>query len=221
MKKLRDIEKKFYEIIGIKKFKKMAFKLRNFLYNPFVYILEKWVKDDSFKVDDISTVNYNLQMGNGIQSLKDFKNMLLYNGFVHAIGVIACMPALILILKDFHIVLFLILLPPLLVNLYCVMLQRYNHIRINEVIEKHEEYEKLKEKREERKRERALAKEYGELLQYFNKFSQSSEVSTPSKTTDFNRVVRTRKFNASAVMENREFVIPNFSEEKVLTKKIS
>ena len=89
--------------------------------------------------------NYNMKTGHGVQDLKDFKEKLKYNAIIHLVGVLCCMPQFIRIILGYSSMLQLIGIVPLLItNLYCVILQRYNQIRINKVIKKLEPREEIK-----------------------------------------------------------------------------
>ena len=139
LNKLRNVEKKFYEIIGIKIFRKMAFALRIFLFS-----FNKLSKEERKRILNEPS-NYNMKKGNGIQDLRDFKDELKFNSRVHIIGVIVCLVGFVFTFSNPSLVVAnIIWLFFLILNAYCVMLQRYNLIRIHEAEEK---YEKLQELR--------------------------------------------------------------------------
>ena len=143
-----NLELKIYKTIGVVKFKNLVMKLRQ----SFLILLSKFFKEEEDKEEILNNKsNYRLKNGNGIKDLKDFKKWILVNASIHTIGLILCIIKLNILLTtkvplneiiDISIV--------TLINLYCLMLQRYNNIRINNVIKKEEpkEYaktEKLKE----------------------------------------------------------------------------
>jgi len=112
-------EKSFYEKIGVRKLKELILKCTLLL--P--------------KADSRDKTSYFLKRGNGLQDLKEHKKYLWFNGLYHGIAFVAfiCSPMSILLL-----------VPLLLSQVYLVMIQRYNYIRIKEAIEKHQNYEKKK-----------------------------------------------------------------------------
>ncbi len=74
-----------------------------------------------------------------LNSVKDFKKALLFNGIIHIIGSLCGLPAIITILKNnsaYSLPLSFLIIFPFLVNVYCVMLQRYNWLRIKKVLKK-------------------------------------------------------------------------------------
>ncbi len=209
LKKIRDIEKKFYELIGIKRFRKMAFGFRKVLCFPILIFFPKEMRKRFFE----NPSNYCMKRGNGIQDLKDFKLMLLFNTLIHIWGLWVGIP----LVKDLALGIYtalqgLLIVPPFVVNIYCIFLQRYNHIRINEVIEKYEKYEELKEKREKLNREKEAKEKYDDLLQYIEMFSKNVENLNKSKQEEGLKVVGSKKFNIPEIPVNKP---------KVLSKKVA
>lgn len=112
----------FYRKIGVLQWKKFVLWLMSqFIRNP----------------EDRKGSNYYLA-GINRQSVKDFRKMLLLNGSIHIVGVMFCILDMASIIAANNIVsismLYTIIL--FLVNLYCVMLQRYNWLRIKKVLNK-------------------------------------------------------------------------------------
>lgn len=159
-KKIRNHEKRFYELIGIRTFRKMAFGLVKLFSLPILLCLPKDKRKEYLSAPN----NYNMKKGHGIQDLKDFKKMLLFNSSIHIWGLYKCMPGLKLALMGFATAgdCFLVTIAAL-INLYCIMLQRYNLIRIHEAEEKYEKYQELKEKRLKRMIEK-MEKDENELV---------------------------------------------------------
>lgn len=78
-----------------------------------------------------------MKKGNGLKDLKDFKKCLYFNSGIHICVLIIC-------IINLFIRSFIIQIPFIILNLYCLMLQRYNYIRINNIIKKYEDIENKK-----------------------------------------------------------------------------
>lgn len=133
MENNKQFEINLYEHLGVRQFQKLVFKLEKFIH---------------FK-DKQKNINYHVKSDN-IDDLNSFKKFLYYNGAIHvrnAIGVTALIILQPLFFSKWTLV---YLVPSLIKNLYCVMLQRYNYLRINKVIEGREkQIDKRVEKRKE------------------------------------------------------------------------
>jgi len=124
-----NIEIKIYEILGIKKFKKC------------VFFLEKLIH---FK-DKGENINYHIENGK-LENTDDFIKYLFYNGSIHVRNAtflsIAFLAKVIFFNNTsvmFHCLsIFIGML--ITKDLYCVMLQRYNFIRIKKTLEKKKKY---------------------------------------------------------------------------------
>lgn len=117
------MEMRFYEIIGVRQWKKFV-----------LWLMAKSIRDP----DERKGGNYYLKRLD-LESVKDFKRALLFNGIIHIIGALWGLPGIIVILKNnsaYPFFLSFSLILAFLVNLYCVMLQRYNWLRIKKVLEK-------------------------------------------------------------------------------------
>lgn len=119
-----DLEIKIYELLGIKNFKRFV------LYN------EKFKCRKFYKM---YITNYHLKKWND-DSVERFVSMLIYNMSIHLFGVIISVCALVyaILFLDNYIVLFLTFC--LLGHLFCVLLQRYNYLRIKKLLEKRKKY---------------------------------------------------------------------------------
>lgn len=133
--KNKSLETKIYEVLGVKKFKKIVLELQ---YRALHLIDKNITRNDYYK----SSSNYRMKKGNGTKDLKDFKKMLLFNGSIHSF---------LLVYSFFRgvvgITSVITVLPwigSIVLNSYCVMLQRYNWIRINHVLRKCEPAENKK-----------------------------------------------------------------------------
>ena len=140
--KVKNIELKIYELLGIKVFRKMAFGLYKAIGLPFTIFMSKEARRKIYS----SPSNYNMKKGHGLQDLRDFKKMLLLNTSIHIWALSLCLPHFFKVIAGTASTLATINnLIPIVINLYCIMLKRYNFIRINEVIKKglpHEEKKK-------------------------------------------------------------------------------
>lgn len=115
MKKSQKIEMKIYELLGVKLFRKAAFKLEKIVHRK----------------DKGKNTNYHIQK-NQLNSLEDFKKYLFYNGAIHTNNLIRGIPLLVLMyLLNLKTLSLIGLSAWLLKDAYCVMLQRYNWIRLS------------------------------------------------------------------------------------------
>ena len=114
------LELQIYELLGIKKFQKLTF------------LLEKIIHRN----DNGYNENYHLKKKYYNRNVQDFKKFLFYNGGIHIRNILFII-SIILIKKIFKCIawfdFFLIILA--VKDIYCVMLQRYNYIRIQNCIE--------------------------------------------------------------------------------------
>ena len=118
MKKREEMEMKLYECLGVRQFQNLVFKLEKVIH---------------FK-DKGKNINYHVKSGS-IDELKEFQKYLYFNGFIHVrnnIGLVAFTIVQQMFFSDWFL---LYTIPSMLKNTYCVMLQRYNYLRINKVIE--------------------------------------------------------------------------------------
>lgn len=122
-----NLEIKIYELLGIKYFKKFVLKLRDIIYSLFFFIPKEELEIIKNRPD-----NYKMGLSFKKKDILRYKKLLLFNSYVHITGLIICILSPISI----HNIILLIL------NIYCIILQRYNYIRINNLLKKIE----LKEK---------------------------------------------------------------------------
>ncbi|MDD2435769.1 MAG: hypothetical protein PHO63_05935 [Bacilli bacterium] len=123
---LKTIEEKIYECLGIKKFKKVVISLGRYVRKN-----QKISKGDNYFLYKLNT-----------DSIKDYKeNGIKVNSFIHGGAVLFCLFNLVTAHSTVSITINVL---GGVVNLYCVMLQRYNNIRLNRI------YEKMKEREEQR-----------------------------------------------------------------------
>lgn len=136
------MEQKLYEFLGIKKFRILIFKIVGFiLYLPlkikFGSVEAKQIIKDALTMQTGS--NYRIGKGFNLNVLRRHKKMLFINTIPHAISLYATLDFM---LNSQTLFSFLFGIPWSLMNAYCIMLQRYNQIRINKVIKKFEGKEK-------------------------------------------------------------------------------
>lgn len=159
-KKEKNIELKIYELLGVKTFRNILFKLVYISVIPFTH---EMTKEERHKFIYNTPTNYTMKKGHGIQDLRDFKKQLLLNAGIHIFALISCIPNLLNVIGStaslFTTVTTLFLVP---LNIYCIMIQRYNHIRINQVIKKGElhEADKKSKLKEELIKEDSLLREH-------------------------------------------------------------
>ena len=126
MKKNKNLEMRFYELIGIKKFRKAVFKLQWFLTPN-----KKENNGERLRVFKDAS-NYNIGKNVNYESIKAFKKQLLFNSTIHSIGIIILIPFFIKDINSLDAIIgysFAVVF-----NSYCIMLQRYNWIKSNNVL---------------------------------------------------------------------------------------
>lgn len=97
------------------------------------------------KRDKGKNINYHIKNSNDRESVDSFKKYLYYNGFIHTKNLITGIPIIVFAILCGQNLLFLIpLILFLIKDVYCVMLQRYNWLKISE-------FEKKLEIRDEKK----------------------------------------------------------------------
>ena len=126
-------ETKIYELLGVKYFKKLTFKLEKIIHRK----------------DKGTNINYHVKNTFSKASVNSFKKYLYYNGFIHAknfiIGFLMILGYLILGMNPLLIFLTGVLIVK---DAYCLMLQRYNYLKLNEFEEKLDLREEKKVNRE-------------------------------------------------------------------------
>lgn len=143
-KKWRNIEKRTYELLGVNIFRK--------------YVLFTWEKLWKLVGLDFLLV-YRIE-NKSIEEIKKYKSISKAWAFGHSIYMI--------FITLYGIILSLgagFILTQIVLQSYCIITQRYNHIRINETIEK---YEELMKKREERTQEQTKELTSTKKIEYYN-----------------------------------------------------
>lgn len=127
-KKGEDLELKIYKALGVKYFRNLAFKLEKLIH----------IKDKK------KNINYHINDCKDLVSIDKFKKYLYYNGFIHVKNLIFGSVGLaLMIILNASVIPVIALSTLLLKDAYCVMLQRYNWIRIT----RHEEKLKARERK--------------------------------------------------------------------------
>lgn len=121
-RKSKDTELRIYEILGVREFREMAFKLEKIIHR------KDKKKNKNYHVEDETKDNNDKEK---IVKMVDFKKYLYFNGFIHVKNLIFGSIALGL-MTVFHasLISIIILGTLLLKDAYCVMLQRYNWKRM-------------------------------------------------------------------------------------------
>ena len=116
------MEIKFYEKIGVKHFKRFL-----------LWVEAKCIPDPAYR----KVFNYNLK-SISVSSAKSFKKMLILNGTLHFVAGIQNIKCIIssIVSGNVFSALMITSVMFLILNSYCVMLQRYNWLRIQKVLQK-------------------------------------------------------------------------------------
>lgn len=144
-----DLERKVYEILGVRRFQQMVFRLERIIH-----------RSDG-------GVNQNYHFQKGLYPMDQFIKYLFFNGAIHIKNI--CLITVLLSAKwvfwgfgFFDIVLIIFAIK----DLYCVMLQRYNYLRI-----------KKSKKVSDKRHEALINKKVEDLLPLFKKAYSNGDVS--------------------------------------------
>lgn len=189
----RDTEKKIYELLGVNIFRK--------------YILFTWEKIANLIHLPIGYRIENLS----IDTIKKYKIQTKSFAFAH----LACFFALIPLCSNPFSWIYNIFL-----NFYCIIVQRYNYLRIKDVEEKYEKLEKLKIKRQKRideKKRKANTLSLGRVNELISLFNVDSKVEDRGfKVID----VKPYYSNAKSPLDP-SYWENNQNNVKTLTRKVS
>ena len=144
MKKIEQIELNIYEALGIKSFRKLVFGFRNIICLPSTRKMTKEERNEH--LNSIAT-NYNIGEVFNIDSVKEYKKQIYFNALIHTVPLIVGIPYVIKMVNGtLPLLLNIFVINGILLNGYCVMLQRYNCIRINDLLKRMTpRYERKKE----------------------------------------------------------------------------
>lgn len=134
MKKDKNIEITIYKLLGIKLFRKMACFLLDSIFTLFSFDIPKEKRKEYLH----NTTNmYYLGKVNNLEDIEKFKKNLYFFTVLHLIGVLILIPNFInIIIGNTTLSFITSTFVAFGINSYCIMLQRYNCIRINKFIEK-------------------------------------------------------------------------------------
>lgn len=110
-------EVKIYEMLGIKHFRMFVFKLEKFIHRK----------------DKGRNINYHIQ-NNTLRGVNAFTKYLFYNGAIHVRNIVFILVYYLfrhILNRPIHWYDYLVLVF-LIKDIYCVMLQRYNYLRLNQ-----------------------------------------------------------------------------------------
>ena len=145
MKKSKSLEMHIYELLGIKNFEKL---LLNFC-EKILYRNKRnmTIEEKRKRIHDVSS-NYNIGKVKNLEAMKSFKKKLVFNAIIHFFSILCLAPCLVTLpfesmtLQSIIIGIMALILN--IINIYCIMLQRYNYIRINQIINRMENYNNYK-----------------------------------------------------------------------------
>lgn len=195
----KKIELKIYELLGIKIFRKIVFGFCKLIASPFTLLLPK--EDRKEFLNNLKIINYNIK-GYNVQNLRKFKKYLFLNAMFHVSVLLFCLPTFMKVIGGMTSVLQTITSCIVIaINCYCIMLQRYNQIRINETIKRilpYEEKQKTKIKEELKGLENSLSehtyaiidKKNNEKEITFNELLQTATLEELKKYRDYLNLAR-------------------------------
>lgn len=143
-------EMKLYEKLGVKKFRKFVFKVLYIVCLPAAVVL-KIPKGELKNQISITPTNYNIGKNINYEKINNFKKMLAFNTIIHVNAFILCGKEIINIVQgNSSLALTVTTLTLTTINTYCIMLQRYNYLKINKTLKKLKpKYDKEKEQLKE------------------------------------------------------------------------
>lgn len=107
MTKKQKIETKIYELLGVKIFKKLVFRLEKIIHRK----------------DKGQNINYHIKNSITKESIDSFRKYLYFNGYIHTRNIIKGIAAIfIMIIFSVHPIFVIILSLLLIKDAYCIML---------------------------------------------------------------------------------------------------
>ncbi len=126
---MKNKEMKLYEKLGVREFRWLAFSLRKVFLYPFTIGMSEKERRNFMNRPD----NYNMGYTRNIKEIGEYKNNLFLNAGIHVFSLLYCIKGFI----DYpYLITVPILALPIVINIYCLMLQRYNYIRIKQFTER-------------------------------------------------------------------------------------
>ncbi len=231
MKNNKSVEMRIYELLGVKQFRKLAFFFRDKIWILFTL---KMTKEERKNFLYKTASNYNLGKIESLEDVEKFKKSLYFNAGVHLIALLKCIPSFLQAISGtFYIGSTIIISLAILINLYCIMLQRYNFIRINQVIKKmRPRYERqLNEIKEELRKEDSLIPDHSykiidknknEKIITFEQLLDDANISKLKEIRDY--LSKFQMLNKLAEFyddKNSDMVIPMKKKKKLLKMEIN
>jgi len=227
--KLEKIELKTYELLGIKHFRKLVFKiLEIFIYKK----LKNMTKSERKKYMMNKRSNYNIGRDRSYERIKKFKNKLYSNALIHTYGIIIIKPNIIKIINgNIDLISEIISILFLIINIYCIMLQRYNCIRINKTLRNMlPKYEKKKQElKQDYLKEYSILKNYKlTIVDYMTKKEKQTTIEELIETASLKELKEYKKalenfqnhlnnnFWLNEINENHEEIVDEIGEYKLL-----
>lgn len=131
------LEMKIYESLGIKRFKKLVLEIG---YRSIRLFDRSLTREKYYK----SSSNYRMKKGNGLDDLRKFKKMLFLNGGIHSLALIHNVVMMVEAISLGSFWGLALVGCYSVINGYCILLQRYNYLRIERVLKKGEPIEEKK-----------------------------------------------------------------------------
>ncbi len=116
------MEMKLYEIIGIRQWKKFVLWLMALI----IHVPAKERHGGSYYLEGIN-----------VKYAKNFRKYLIFNGLIHTLLALYSICLVISNVSENDILNIIICSICFFINAYCIMLQRYNWLRINKILKKH------------------------------------------------------------------------------------
>lgn len=130
---MEEKELKLYEFLGIKQFRKLAFKFRDGL---FCIINFKKSKEENEWYLRNSVNNYTVDRQKGLKGFYEYRKWIIFNAVIHLISIFLMGPNLIMNIGVLPLPTMIFSLILFIINIYCIILQRYNWIRIKSIIKR-------------------------------------------------------------------------------------
>ena len=126
---MKNKEMKLHEKLGVREFRWLAFSLRKVFLYPFTIGMSEAERRNFINSPD----NYNMGYTRNLKEIGAYKKNLFLNAGIHVFSLLYC-------IKGFIDYPYLITVPllalPIAINIYCLMLQKYNYIRIKQFTER-------------------------------------------------------------------------------------
>lgn len=225
-----NLEKRFYECLGVKRFEKIMIGIGRAVsklgnkesnsngdnsYNLSEVELDMRVSNLLNKESNPNSGNSSLEGGNGIEDLRNFKELFMSCTLNHitflainALFIIAMPTMLMIVLQGICAI----------IHIYCIMLQRYNGIRVNELLKEYKRKLNPEEPSERsQNEENGLSQQKG----IDNQVKRSYQADTLERERDELKNLREFAFLVDPANTQAPNVDNKDQEHRVLTKKNS